>query len=334
MNDLINKKIWILKTVLIIFIIFSWFNLRSYIEASEISIGVSPSSFSNDSLMPGSYYEQEIIISRANPDTDAKAVIEIEECSVENWISFDPGSEIELPKNEQRVTAKIKVDVPEYADLGSYNGYLRIKLVREESDGQVTLVPAVRMDIDMKVTNVEVVDLEVKMVNIEDFAEGQTMIVMLRILNKGNVSSSLSKVKVDILDLDENKIVSIEKDEIDPVAPFTLDDIDVEYDNVDLDIGEYFADVFAYNDSCIYEDRVAFKVIKGDGSIAEDSDREIYSGDGTEITDRGSNKLLSKILISSGVIIVCILLVGVIVFIIKEIKERDEVNKKYKKREK
>ena len=122
------KKKLGMSLVLIFTVIVCLVFFHDDVIASENSFGVSPALIHNSQLLRGSHYEQQIILSRADPRQDAVAIIRLDESSVRDWISIKSGFEVQMPAGERRVPMIVEIDVPEDAALRDYigNGNIRV----------------------------------------------------------------------------------------------------------------------------------------------------------------------------------------------------------------
>ena len=237
--------------------------LSSSIDTHAASIGVSPTGIQNAFLVPGAHIEQEFIISRGNPNKDVHARIEIDAEQIADWITIAPTTEILLPQGQQRIPFKIIIDVPNDVGHGRYEGYIRV-ITEQESLGQVTIQPAVRLDLEFIVSGEFVEKFEVRNLIIEPFRIGDPLELQLQVSNLGNIEASLHEVKINILDVEEKFIQYFENTDIPPVAPFSTEIIEVYFGGVDLEPGTYLADVSVFhNFEKLLEDRLIFQVEKG-----------------------------------------------------------------------
>lgn len=304
------KKPSLQKILLLIFSIF--FLLIIFFSAENVfasSIGASPPYITNENLLRGSHYEQEIVISRSNPDSSARAVLEIDAPefgvpSFENWLSFEPGMEFELPKDEERVTIKAKVDVPQDAVLGDYKGYVRLKLL-EESEGQVISVPAVRIDVNLTVTDIEVRELEVRLAEIQNVKKGEPLIMSAKVANNGNIRASLSKVEINITTTNNEPLQTVSAAISDEISPFGEDNVEVKFEGINLDLGEYWGTISIYDGEMeLFREKVIFRVIQADGEL------------------QGSVVVFQDILIGIGIGVLLVISAVLVIFINKKEKAK------------
>jgi len=285
-------------------------------NAGDSGIGASPAYIRNDNLLPGSSFEEEIILSRSNPDKDAQAVIEIDAKDIASWITLNPGSIVSLPQGEERVSMKVSIKVPSDAKIGSYVGYLRIKLQEVSSGGQIQVIPAVRLDVNLTVVNTEYKVIKVQLAQIYDYIISDPLTLQLKIKNEGNVDAEPSKVKVDVKSLNNTPIATLESTNIPTVKAFAIDEVTVTFTNPGLVLGDYFADVYVYDGTQqLYKDTITFTV------LGQSEDVTITTTGAADTT-----RLLGQILVIVGVILLIVsIIVGLIYFLFlkKNAKKRE-----------
>jgi hypothetical protein len=252
-----------------LFLIIFFFCSNSKVWAA--SIGVSPGGFYNEYLKPGSSITQEFIISRGNPDSSIDATLEIEiEDGHSDWISVEPGLEVDLPAGTQRVPFSITLNVPNDANYGKYEGSIRV-LAENDSEGQVVIQPAIRLDINFIVTDKDIRLFEVHNSQIQNFNSGDSLILLLDYTNKGNVESSPNFVQIEIYNQKEEKIDVLKTENVPAIKPFERDQVEVVFENVELEIGTYIGEVLVKNDDeVLLEDRSIFTVYEGDDDSDDD----------------------------------------------------------------
>jgi len=236
-------------------------------QAADNSFGVSPATISNAHLLPGSHYEEEMIFSRADPAKNATALIIMDNFSGKDWIKFEPGLEVSLPKGEQRVPVKIIIDVPAKAAYGEYQGSIMVKLQNEGLSGQVVLAPAVSLTVSLTVSKEKNASLKVLQVQIPDFNSGKDGNLVLRASNQGNVAKAFSKITLDIKDLQNNSVKQTEITTIKAIEPFKEAEQQLKFAGKDLVAGEYHALVEIFDDNVSsYNDTIVFSVLDASAS--------------------------------------------------------------------
>lgn len=293
----------------------------SLAQSSGSSIGVSPPYITNENLLPGSSFSQKIVISRVKPTNDARAEIKLDiEEPAKNWITFSKGLSFNLPSGEQRHTIIASVVIPEDAELGNYKGYARISLKDTDASGQVVFLPAVRLDIDLNVGNVEEKDLKVDFADIEDYPANASLILLIKMTNHGNVSTSPDKVKLDIISLTGELLTTVESESIPEIESFATNTVKKEFEDVSLLPADYFANVYVYDDEeRIYKDKIAFKVLDDDPSF-------LGANTSQGIISKTYNKL-GKVLFWGGTI-VTLGTIGFLLFLFFKRRKKEQERKR------
>lgn len=235
-------------------------------------VGVSPPYIENDRLLRGSHYEAEFVISRSNPKSEEKAIIKIDApvkgmpASIEEWISFEDGKTIKLPKGQESATINTIIDVPEDATLGHYSGYIRVYLERELENEQVQVTPAVRLDIDLTVVDEVYRDLEVMQVEIDKTAQGGPLVLNVKAINNGSAKSRLSNADIDLRDLNLGLLKTIQSERVEgDVEAFSKGGLKVIFADPGLEVGKYYGDVSVDLDGdTIFTKRLVFEIVYGD----------------------------------------------------------------------
>jgi hypothetical protein len=227
--------------------------------------GVSPPYFRNENLARGSHYEKKIVLVRGDPVEDLKAEITIDVSGAEDWISIDKGTEFVLPKGEKQIPIVVGVDVPREAGFGNYKGAIRIKTspLEPPEGGMVSIALGAQIDVDLMVTDKEIIDFKIRGVKASDLEEGHKLwwmdfpgkiLFSMKIENLGNVTAGPSKVLFDIYDSqEENLLETIETTKIGKVNSFETGEVVTKL-LTNLKPGSYWA---------------AFKIFKGEEIISE-----------------------------------------------------------------
>ncbi len=226
---------------LLIFLLFS-LTTASFCWAG---FGVSPPKVENDHLLPGSYYEKVIHLSRGNPNSDLMAEVEYKffDESVE-WVSIKEGERFPLPKGENSVPMTVQVDVPSDASLGNYTGQIKVSAVPADKadESGVSVVLAAAINFDIEVTDQEVEGMIMRGVRVKKAVEGRPIEFAMRIENTGNVATRPDKVKFEVFDRYHDKVIATtETSEMDSVPAFETKEIVAELP-ANLEINEYQGD--------------------------------------------------------------------------------------------
>jgi len=250
-----------LTTILILAVLVG-FEFPRVIARSN-SFGVSPAVIRNVSLRSGSHFEREVVISRSNPDSRAVATLTVDNEKISDWITFSPGAIINLPKGKQRVIFKIIVDVPENIDIGIYNGNIRIVMKQTNAKGQVILLPAVALKLNLVVTNEDVEDLNIITITAPDILEGENVVMLLKAANMGNVPVAPGKMEIEFQSVSQVHYSYHVVDSFEQIKPFEESEQTVSIKENTLKIGDYFALVKVFDEDLneIYSDRISISVV-------------------------------------------------------------------------
>lgn len=244
-----------LKLLLILFFFYI------FTTPALAGFGVSPADISNNHLKPGDNFEKEITLSRSDINEDLKVTIETDLKEAEDWFQFEPGKEFIFPTGQARQILKIKVNVPNNAELKTYQGIIRIKASPVDSKNSgVSIVKGARMEVNLVTTSFDINTLVVKGMSILEINNNDPIKLLLNIENKGNTQIAPSKVTIEIQDLTQKTIGILEDTNLEKIDPNTSKEIIAEFKN-SLKKGEYFGLIKVYLDNkVIHSDRLVFKV--------------------------------------------------------------------------
>ncbi|MEK7512683.1 MAG: hypothetical protein AAB601_00610, partial [Patescibacteria group bacterium] len=110
------------------------------------AFGVSPPFVNVHTLLRGSRYEATVFLVQGRPESDrrVRAIFDVPE-KARSWFSTDQASEeFTIPQGVQQFPLKIRIRVPESAENGVYNGYLRVTTIPSETGGTVSIAEGVR----------------------------------------------------------------------------------------------------------------------------------------------------------------------------------------------
>ncbi len=202
------------------------------VNSVRAGFGISPPYIRNENLIPGSHFEQKIILVRDIPEEDWRVNLIFNVPGANHWFSVDKGEEFILPKGEKQTPIIISVNVPKSAKLKKYRGFIRVKTtpVEAQEPGTVAITLGGQIDVDLNVTK-EIFDFKVKRVKISDLEEGYSRLFWyfpgvirfsIQLENIGNIKAVPSKVRFDIYDAKQEKLLeSIETKRFDrKVEPF------------------------------------------------------------------------------------------------------------------
>lgn len=227
--------------------------------------GISPPYVKNQQLVPGSKYEQQIVLLRSSAEDDLKATIKVNAPDIASWIVLNQGEEFILPKGQVQVPMTVTVTVPQNAPLGNYKGSLNIRISSlKENSGGVAIALGARADIDLTVTNVDFADFMVRKVDIPDFEILKwpwnlpifshflhRITVVMNVENLGNVKIAPSKATLEVYDISKTRLLeSGTDDSIGKIAPFSVGETRA-YFPTKLGPGEYWGKLNVYKDNTI-----------------------------------------------------------------------------------
>ena len=260
-----KKSVFVL--ILILFILFN-------ADTVFAGFGVSPPYVIGDRLYPGAHFEQEIVLSRGDPNEDLEAKITVNSPEVEDWFDFKPGKEFLLPKGQQQVSMIVKVDVPEDADYKNYEGYIYIKTSPVAGEGKpgVSIALGARIDIDLTVTELKIIDFKIRNLRIPDSEEafhwwkikllGKIKFLM-NLENIGNIEATPNRVEIEIYDLAwKNLLYQGEDKSLRKIEPFQREDIMAEFKN-ELKPGQYWGivKIFKNQEEILREEKILLTIV-------------------------------------------------------------------------
>ncbi len=256
--------------------IFSGFGILSWALNAQAGFGISPPYVKSDKIIPGTHYEQRIVLLRSSAEEALKAEISINAPEISSWLKIDKGESFDLPKNELQVPMIVMVEVPKDADIGKYTGYINVRIApKDEQSGGVAIALGARIDIDLNVTNETFPDFVIRELSIPDFevlkAPWKWPIfsyffyrskVIMKIENTGNVKIAPTKVHLDIYTLDEKTLLESNDDKsIKKINPFETENVEAAF-RTKLMIGQYWGKIKIYKDEeIVRNDKVAFTVM-------------------------------------------------------------------------
>lgn len=256
------------------------FSLVLTVPLKVSAFGISPPFFNVDKLTKGSRYESTIYLVQGQPenDLDVKAIFEVPD-KIKSWLSVDRGETFTIPKGVQQFPLKVLVQVPQDAELGIYNGYLRINTVPQKKEGeQIQISIGARVDINLKIGEGVVQEFSISKLEILDIEEGEDPKIEMVLNNTGNVSVAPSRATFDIFDkFGEVRLGFAQTEDLPEVSSFSSKTFQVTFPvNVHLGVGEYWAETKVYSgDSVIKELKTVFNVTE---NKADYTDYVMYGG--------------------------------------------------------
>ena len=305
-----------MKKYTFLILAISLIGIFSWVYFAQAGFGISPPAIINDHLIPGQSFEKTIYLVRGQPTEELRAEITIEAPEIEEWITIEKGLSFPLPKDIQQVPMKVIINVPEDTDFGFYHGYIRVRAISSSQEGQVTTVLAGRIEISLAITDEEVSNFRLRGVSVSNVEQGNSLVVLIMLENTGNVKIRPSKVHLDIYDVSHRKLLkSGDITETSWAGPFETKQVEGELP-IDLEIGEYWADVTIYKaGESLGLSKVYFKVVpKIEEKLPEERKRGFLSS------------CFSDPVLGIGIILLIVLII-IVIWISKK-KIRKDSNKK------
>lgn len=223
--------------------------------------GITPPYVRNTSLTRNSVYEQQILLVRGETNVAQKAEISIDAPDIQDWVEVLEGTEIMMPRGQQKIPMTVRITVPEDAEFRDYEGSIRIRTLPADGEvaaGAVSISLGALVDIDLSVIDRVIKDFRVRKISVADLNEGSNVGWLffpgkirfnMLIENTGNVDIAPSSVEFRIFDragkvlLEETTHVG----RIDTVQPYGTETITAELPTR-LPAGSYVARYAIYND--------------------------------------------------------------------------------------
>ena len=246
-------------SILVVFLV----GILGWVCFVQAGFGVSPPYVNNNRLTPGSHYEKTIYLVRGTPTEELTAEVTIDAPEIKDWITIEKGLRFPLPKGVQQFPMKVMIDVPSDAAYGSYQGYIRVRVIPSGgSEGQVATLLGARIDISLAVTEKGFSDFRVRGISVPNVEKRSPLVVLINLENTGNIKIRPSKVHLDVYDLNHVKILkSGDITETGWVGPFETRQIEGKLP-IDLALGEYWADVTVYKEGeSLGANKIYFKVV-------------------------------------------------------------------------
>jgi hypothetical protein len=239
--------------------------------------GISPPYVKNTHLIPGSTYEQEIVLLRSSAETDMEAQVDVDAPEITSWITIDKGTRFVLPKDNLRVPMKVRVVVPPKAEVGSYNGFINIKIASlgDQAAG-VSVALGARVDINLTISNETVSDFIIRNITVSNFEEldwpwdswllGRFFYkirAIMTIENTGNSKVAPTKILLDLYDITDKELLESTVDNsFIAVNPFSTAEVEAAFPTKQR-AGEYWAHLKAYKDNTVVGNyKYAFRIAK------------------------------------------------------------------------
>ena len=248
-----------IKPALILLIVCFFIFVALKVEAG---FGISPPRVWNDYLVPGSHFEQVIVLTRSNPDSPMEIITEMDSPEIKDWVKIDKGEKFIYPVGFKQFPITIIVDVPENAGYSIYYGKMTIKSAPVGNEGQVTVALGAVVDFKLRVSGEKFSDFKTRGIGIADLEEGWPLKFTVSLENLGNVKVRPSRIHLEIFDdYHQKKITTGDITQMSWVESFKVGESQGEM-AVNLKSGQYWAEDEVYkNDEMILKEKLRFNVL-------------------------------------------------------------------------
>jgi len=244
----------IIKTLIMILGIFLFGNL-----ISAANIGISPAKVNFENVLRGGYAEK--IVTVTIDTTEPTNVNMSVRGEIAEWLSFEE-MEFEVSKDNP-YNIKIIVNPPEDMPNGKYTGFLRVMMKGQGSmvEGHATGIVNAALDlaINVEVTDIEYLACRSDNFQVESVEKGDPILFRTNIVNDGNIRFRPT-IKVDIWDEDQLQIIKTQEISGKEITPTTREEILVSVDSNDLDLGQYWVDVYTLE--CYSSNTLTFDILE------------------------------------------------------------------------
>ena len=235
-------------------------------QLAYAGFGVSPGRIDEDNLVPGSQFERVVYIVQGNPEVDLKVEAFIVDKEIQNWVTFENGTEFVIPAGVQQYPLKIVVTIPEKSEFGIFNTFLRINVIPEQAknDGEVNIALGGRVDLRLTVGDDVIESYEITSIEILDIYENDEAAVSFHIKNTGNISVAPASASFELFDkFGALRLGFAQSEDFQPVPAFSESSQKLEFPiDVRFAPGEYWGHVRVFDDvgNILKEGRTVFDV--------------------------------------------------------------------------
>jgi hypothetical protein len=226
---------------------------------SATIVGVSPPEISFNNVLRNGYAERTIIIS-----IDSIEPIPVEVSSrgeISSWINVS--SNYFNVSKDNPYQLKVFIIPPNDIPSGDYDGFLTLSTggFGEGVKGQAVGIvrTAVEPYLKVSVSDIEIRECSAKGFEVESVEKGDDIVFKLKFANNGNIRLK-PKIKIDLWDKDQLKIIKSEDFNEKDVAPTTESDLSLRIDSSELEVGQYFADISLAE--CYSKETLTFDVLE------------------------------------------------------------------------
>ncbi len=252
----INKNvnnIRINTLILLVLVIF----LTNFSLAARI--GVSPASIKIENVLRSGYAEKIITIT---VDSEDEVTVEaIPRGQIASWINFSDNNFTVTKNAPFRLT--LSVSPPSDIPNGNYSGFVRLRTSQEDVtglEGYATgiIKPVLDLYTEVFITDIEYFECKATGFSVDPVEIGDPLKFRSNILNLGNTQIN-PRVQVDIWDFDQIELLKSQEFSTKLISPTTTQEVEVQVDTKDLDIGQYWVDVSTID--CYSQETLTFDVL-------------------------------------------------------------------------
>ncbi len=231
-------------------------------------VAISPGTIDFGDMVKGGYAEARVRISTTKDiGTFNRRMSPLSETP--EWITFAPDEKsFEVEKGYPEYI-KIKINVPNDARNGFYENRVSFLMEKEpdEMETGVSLIPSVGVDVNINVTDTQILKCNVNSLSIADAEFKKSLSLSAEIKNTGNVRI-LPEARIKIWDSNKENIVSEKTVLFDEILATVLSNQKLSVEN-ELDEGQYWADMSV--DQCGFSTVSEFDVF-GEGALKADGE--------------------------------------------------------------
>ncbi|MFH1770604.1 MAG: hypothetical protein ABH828_03530 [archaeon] len=256
-----NSRKILQKTVILLTIIV----LICIPNVLGVAIGVNKAVMGFDKVLMGGYAEDSVVIS-----TDSEEEIGIETFvtgDIEDWISFSPSLEEVVISSQHPGVLTVIVQPPADTAVGKYSGELKILTspIIQPQSGQLgsAIRTSFKIKIEVDITGDQILACTAGGFKIKDLEITYPLLFLASVKNDGNVRIQPNFV-IDIWNQQQTQLIATRDFTYGvDILPTTTREITREFEDLNLDTGQYWADISA--PLCGEKNIVTFSVVeKGD----------------------------------------------------------------------
>jgi hypothetical protein len=248
--------------------VFAFLVLLMSFGTALAGLGISPAQMTVPNLSKGSHIEKTFTLSRSDPKEDLYFKVTMEG-KTKDWTTLDKGMEFTMPAGAQTFPVVVTANIPKDTANGDYSGGIHLVSSSKSPDdvngtGASTTLSAF-IQTNFKVISEQVLSYEVSSIEIKNIKQGTPLDTIVIIINTGNVEAKPTKVKVEIYDKYNLKLLeSHEVTKMGSVKPFTTGNIGVSVPTK-LGIDQYWARISVYKDETVIKNQsLVFEIVKNE----------------------------------------------------------------------